>query len=214
MVTSLRRSHVDRLLSMEAATVGTPVTRRPPCRPGRAGCPPPVPRLPSLPRRGLPAWRAPAGRVAPAVPVRPGRAAVPCRTHTAPVRSWTSPAGGAVTPTPPWTPDALRVAGASFPDRVLAPCQRRQAFLVRQRQRSGVAGSGSEARASAGSRRLQRQTVPKPSLTVYCCFKQPPASHGTAVPSCGPTVPPRQKLPGNLLLPKSPPAVATAHTAA
>jgi hypothetical protein len=33
-----------------AATVGTPVTRRPPCRPGRAVFPPPVPRLYSLPR--------------------------------------------------------------------------------------------------------------------------------------------------------------------
>src|SRR5215510_4933900 len=33
------------------ATVGTPVTRRPPYRPGRAVCPHPVPRLHSLPCR-------------------------------------------------------------------------------------------------------------------------------------------------------------------
>src|SRR5262249_46708690 len=37
-----------------AATVGTPVTRRPPCRPGRAVFPPPVPRLHSLPRQAEP----------------------------------------------------------------------------------------------------------------------------------------------------------------
>src|SRR5262245_64594458 len=37
-----------------AATVGTPVTRRPPCRPGRAVFPHPVPRLHSLPRRAEP----------------------------------------------------------------------------------------------------------------------------------------------------------------
>ena len=36
------------------ATVGTPVTRRPPCRPGRAVFPPPVPRLPSRPRTAEP----------------------------------------------------------------------------------------------------------------------------------------------------------------
>jgi len=36
----------------EAATVGTPVTRRPPYRPGRAVFPHPVPRLHSHPRKG------------------------------------------------------------------------------------------------------------------------------------------------------------------
>ena len=36
------------------ATVGTPVTRRPPCRPGRAVFPHPVPRLHSRPRKAEP----------------------------------------------------------------------------------------------------------------------------------------------------------------
>jgi hypothetical protein len=69
---------------MEAAAVGTPVTRRPPHRPGRAVFPPPVPRLHSRPRRPCPfpvtpclLW--PAGRVAHTAPGRPVRAACPCR---------------------------------------------------------------------------------------------------------------------------------------
>jgi hypothetical protein len=37
-----------------SATVGTPVTQRPPCRPGRAVCPPPVPRLHTLPHQAEP----------------------------------------------------------------------------------------------------------------------------------------------------------------
>ena len=63
----------------EAATVGTPVTRRPPCSPGRAVFPPPVPRLHSRLRRAKPWLLWPAGRLAPATPVRPVRAACSCR---------------------------------------------------------------------------------------------------------------------------------------
>ena len=49
--------------------------------------------------------------------------------------------------------------------------------------------------AGEGYRLTKRQTVSKPSLTVYPSFRQPPASHGTAVPSCGPTATPRQNFP-------------------
>src|SRR5215510_501863 len=66
-------------IACATATVGTPVARRPPCSPGRAVFPPPVPRLLSLPRRGIPCVRSPAGRLAHAVPVRRVRAALPCR---------------------------------------------------------------------------------------------------------------------------------------
>src|SRR5215468_10392433 len=50
MVVSSHQPHADLLLSMEASTVGMPVTRHPPCSPGRAVFPHPVPRLYSLPR--------------------------------------------------------------------------------------------------------------------------------------------------------------------
>ena len=67
-----------------SATVGTPVTRRPPCSPGRAVFPHPVPRLHSLPRRPCPfpdtpclLW--PAGRLAHAAPVRRVRDEFPFR---------------------------------------------------------------------------------------------------------------------------------------
>ena len=63
----------------DAATVGTPVTRRPPYRPGRAVFPPPVPRLHSLPRRVKPCLLEPAGRLAHLIPVRHVRDACPCR---------------------------------------------------------------------------------------------------------------------------------------
>src|SRR5882672_201920 len=39
------------MFDLDTATVGTPVTRRPPHRPGRAVFPHPVPRLHSRPRR-------------------------------------------------------------------------------------------------------------------------------------------------------------------
>jgi hypothetical protein len=65
--------------SIEAATVGTPVTRRPPCSPGRAVFPHPVPRLHALPRRVQPCGLWPAGRLAPTAPLRRVRAALPCR---------------------------------------------------------------------------------------------------------------------------------------
>src|SRR6516164_2798428 len=45
---------ISPIYDRKAATVGTPVTRRPPCRPGRAVFPPPVPRLHSLPRKAEP----------------------------------------------------------------------------------------------------------------------------------------------------------------
>src|SRR6266849_1571116 len=84
MAVSLSQPHADLLLSMEAAAVGTPVTRRPPRRPGRAVFPHPVPRLHSPPRRPWPCpvtpcllW--PAGRLAHPAPVRHVRAACPCR---------------------------------------------------------------------------------------------------------------------------------------
>src|SRR6266478_1496946 len=63
----------------EAATVGTPVTRRPPYSPGRAVFPHPVPRLHSLPRRVIPCLLSPAGRLAHAVPVRHVRDEFPFR---------------------------------------------------------------------------------------------------------------------------------------
>jgi hypothetical protein len=63
----------------DTATVGTPVTQRPPCSPGRAVFPHPVPRLHALPRRVTPCLLWPAGRWAQAAPVRPVRAACPCR---------------------------------------------------------------------------------------------------------------------------------------
>jgi hypothetical protein len=67
-----------------AATVGMPVTRHPPCSPGRAVFPHPVPRLHSLPRRpcpfpGTPCLLWPAGREAHAAPVRHVRDACPVR---------------------------------------------------------------------------------------------------------------------------------------
>ena len=70
--------------ALGAATVGTPVTRRPPYRPGRAVCPHPVPRLHSLPCRrgpfpGTLCLREPAGRLAHLTPVRHGRDEVPGR---------------------------------------------------------------------------------------------------------------------------------------
>ena len=61
------------------ATVGTPVTRRPPCRPGRAVFPHPVPRLHSLPRRVKPCLLEPAGRLAHLIPVRHVRDEFPFR---------------------------------------------------------------------------------------------------------------------------------------
>jgi len=63
----------------EAATVGTPVTRRPPYRPGRAVFPHPVPRLHSLPRRVKPCLLEPAGRLAHLLPVRHVRDELPFR---------------------------------------------------------------------------------------------------------------------------------------
>src|SRR5215831_7677828 len=62
-----------------AATVGTPVARRPLCSPGRAVFPHPVPRLHSLPRRVIPCLLSPAGRLAHAVPVRHVRDEFPFR---------------------------------------------------------------------------------------------------------------------------------------
>ncbi len=62
-----------------AATVGTPVTRRPPCSPGRAVFPHPVPRLHSHPRRAEPCLLWPAGRLAHTDPVRHVRDECPCR---------------------------------------------------------------------------------------------------------------------------------------
>src|SRR5215468_3917683 len=62
-----------------AATVGMPVTRHPPCSPGRAVFPHPVPRLHSLPRRVKPCLLWPAGRLAHAAPVRHVRDECPCR---------------------------------------------------------------------------------------------------------------------------------------
>jgi hypothetical protein len=64
---------------MKVATVGTPVARRPPCSPGRAVFPHPVPRLHSHPRRGKPCLLWPAGRLAHADPVRHVRDECPFR---------------------------------------------------------------------------------------------------------------------------------------
>ena len=61
------------------ATVGMPVTRHPPCSPGRAVFPHPVPRLHSLPRRVIPCLLSPAGRLAHAGPVRRVRDEFPFR---------------------------------------------------------------------------------------------------------------------------------------
>jgi hypothetical protein len=73
------RHHLPSIRSLGAATVGTPVARRPPCSPGRAVFPHPVPRLHALPRRVIPCLLSPAGRLAHAVPVRRVRDACPCR---------------------------------------------------------------------------------------------------------------------------------------
>ena len=62
-----------------AATVRMPVTRHPPCSPGRAVFPHPVPRLHAHPRRVKPCMLWPAGRLAPTDPVRHVRAACPFR---------------------------------------------------------------------------------------------------------------------------------------
>jgi hypothetical protein len=61
------------------ATVGTPVTRRPPYRPGRAVFPHPVPRLHSRPCRAKPCLLKPAGRLAHPGPVRHVRDECPFR---------------------------------------------------------------------------------------------------------------------------------------
>ena len=62
-------------MSTLSAAVGTPVTQRPPRRPGRAVFPHPVPRLHSHPRRVTPCLLWPAGRLAHTDPVRHVRAA-------------------------------------------------------------------------------------------------------------------------------------------
>src|SRR4029434_5972245 len=64
---------------IRTATVGTPVTQRPPCSPGRAVFPHPVPRLHALPRRVKPCLLWPAGRVAHTAPVRHVRDECPVR---------------------------------------------------------------------------------------------------------------------------------------
>src|SRR5437667_4720895 len=56
-----------------------PVTRHPPCSPGRAVFPPPVPRLHSHPRRVKPCLLWPAGRLAHTDPVRHVRDECPFR---------------------------------------------------------------------------------------------------------------------------------------
>jgi hypothetical protein len=62
-ITKAGNTHARRVLveGAWAATVGTPVTRRPPGSPGRAVFPPPVPRLHSLPRRDPPVCYGPQG---------------------------------------------------------------------------------------------------------------------------------------------------------
>jgi len=78
---SLRVPEVDASsgIVLPGATVGTPVTRRPPYRPGRAVFPHPVPRLHSLPRRVKPCLLEPAGRLAHLLPVRHVRDEFPFR---------------------------------------------------------------------------------------------------------------------------------------
>src|SRR5215475_2191050 len=66
-------------VELEPLRVGTPVTRRPPCSPGRAVFPHPVPRLHSLPRRVTPCLLWPAGRLAHTMPVRHVRDECPVR---------------------------------------------------------------------------------------------------------------------------------------
>jgi hypothetical protein len=75
------RTHGEysRFSSWGIATVETPVARRPPCSPGRAVFPHPVPRLHSRPRRVIPCLLSPAGRWAHAVPVRHVRDECPFR---------------------------------------------------------------------------------------------------------------------------------------
>ena len=71
--------YCELLCAFGTATVGTPVTRHPPCSPGRAVFPHPVPRLHSHPRRGKPCLLWPAGRLAHANPVRHVRDECPFR---------------------------------------------------------------------------------------------------------------------------------------
>ena len=135
----------------------------------------------------LPRLAHPEGRVGPA-----GGRAHPRQPQPAPCRSGTSPAGNAAPPpaqqetrsnassrvcaaeclaTPPGTQDAIRGGAPPDPDRGLAPCQRRQAFLAQQRWASGAADSGSEARADAGSRRFPGKGTgyPAPSPQTRTC---------------------------------------------
>src|SRR4029434_8428952 len=76
---STRHGHFFVASMSAVATVGTPVTQRPPCSPGRAVFPHPVPRLHALPRRVKPCLLWPAGRVAHTAPVRHVRDECPVR---------------------------------------------------------------------------------------------------------------------------------------
>ena len=72
------------------STVGMPVTRHPPCSPGRAVFPHPVPRLYSHPR--CKCWLCPAGRLASGGPVQQCPAEVSCAGCVLPSRP--SPCSG------------------------------------------------------------------------------------------------------------------------
>jgi hypothetical protein len=131
-----------------AATVGTPVTQRPPYSPGRAVFPHPVPRLHSHPRRVKPCWLWPAGRLAHAAPVRPVRDACPvraacCRRDLPHVvgfphlgvrrsirlpnrRRWAFPVTGLLHLPGPWSPTVRRFqhwSGSGFPLPCLRSCR-------------------------------------------------------------------------------------------
>ena len=71
-------SRTDRIAE-KGATVGTPVTRRTPYRPGRTVFPYPVPRLHSHPCRVTPCLLWPAGRLAHLIPIRHVRDEFPFR---------------------------------------------------------------------------------------------------------------------------------------
>ncbi len=58
------------------------------------------------------------------------------------------------TTSPPWTQDSIRVGGSPLPDKDFHLARDAKLVLARERCASAAAGSGSEGRASAVSRRL------------------------------------------------------------
>ena len=126
-----------------------PVTRHPPCSPGRAVFPHPVPRLSSPPRCKAGSSR----QHPPSFGLRDTR---PCSLDAIEARRARLP--GKTRPLPassiaPWAPDSIRVGGSPLPDRDFHPARDAKLFLARERWVSAAAGSQSAA--DAGDSQLQ-----------------------------------------------------------